>query len=311
MMKHVGHANRQDGRDAGQGARGIGGKVSMTALFVVLAIGCLVLVAVLFIVIGRPSFAEPVLSAIGMQSSAQASAASESKAGSFGNVGDAAPTESQEAAARKNPYIAKCGSLLLNSPISPVDLTGVLFHQASNNYAIKLDTELPEADYEKVSAERSMRINNEQTSSEWLDAEALHLWRTSDQTEMETCIDVGAPAGSTVRAPVTGTVILVRTYMLEGTVEDYEIHIQPDGYPDYDCVLIHVTDPKVKAGDRVEAGITELSKVRDIEKDLTDVQLSFFTPEGVGGNHTHLQVNDASYPGYRTERIPEALKVKS
>lgn len=311
-MKHAKHAKEPIVEDAS------GGKEPRTALFVVLAVVCLLLVAVAFIVIARPTFAEPLFSAVGIQSSGNMSANSESKGNSLDDAGDTVPTAAQEAAeqaewvaAHKTPYIAKCGTLCLHSPIAAADLTGVLFHQASSDFGMILETELPEADYEKAAAERSIRVNNEQASGEWLDADALHIWRSTAYTDMDTCIDVGAAAGSIVHAPVTGTVILVRTYILEGTIEDYEIHVQPDGYPDYDVVLIHVTDPVVKAGDRVEGGLTELARVRDIEKDLVDVQLGFFTPEGVGGNHTHLQVNDATYPGYRTERIPEALKVKA
>lgn len=319
-MKHARHA----AADVPENNVGVGGgnvdsgTTVGVKLIAVAAILALLLAAVVYIAIARPPFAQPLLAVFNMESSGNSQGSAEGKGDSFGDAGDVVPTADQEAAeraqwiaARPNPYIAKCGELCLSSPIAPADLTGVLFHQASNNYAITLETELPEADYEKTAAERSIRVNNKQESGEWLDADALHLWRTTDQTAMETCIDVGAAAGSVVRAPVTGTVILVRTYVLEGTIDDYEIHIQPDGYADYDCVLIHVTDPVVKAGDHVEGGLTELCRVRDIEKDLTDVQLSFFTPEGVGGNHTHMQVNDASYPGYRTERIPEALKVKS
>jgi hypothetical protein len=57
-------------------------------------------------------------------------------------------------------------------------------------------------------------------------------------------------------------------------------------------------------------GVSPFCSVRDIEKDLTDVQLSFHTPEGVGGNHVHVQINDANYEGYRKERLKGAYKAK-
>lgn len=303
--------------------RSSSGSVPKGVLIALLVVACLLLAGVAYAVIARPPFAQPLLALIdpngGSQESGSASSGSSASngSGSFSSVADATPTEAQVAVeqaewdeAHKNPYIAKLGDLKFNSPVAPADLTGILFHQASNNYAIQLETDLPEADYDKVVDKGYMRINHDQSSGEWLDAEALHLWRTSDTTEMETSIDVGGAAGTPVRAPVTGTVILVRGYVLEGTVDDIEIHIQPDGHNDLDCVLIHITDPTVKAGDHVIGGITEICKIRDIEKDLVDVQLSFFTPGGVGGNHTHFQVNDMNYEGYRKNRIPEALKVK-
>ena len=233
----------------------------------------------------------------------------------FSDIGDTAMSADELLAAKeqeyKTPLIARCGDVGLRSPVSPAGLTGILFHQASYGYAIPLETDLDEADYETTADNRSMRINHaldlDQADDAWLDAEALHIWRTTDETAMDTSIDIGALPGTTVLAPVTGTVVLVKDYLLYDEMPDIEIHIQPDGHPGLDCVLIHTTDPVVKAGDRVEAGRTPLSKIRDIEAYLTDVQLGFFTPEGIGGNHVHVQVNDADYPGYREEKLAGAL----
>ncbi|MBO7674724.1 MAG: hypothetical protein J6S63_06905 [Atopobiaceae bacterium] len=270
--------------------------------------------AVTAVVVIKPDFAQPVLELFGLQAVEfeQADGAED-----FADSGDVIPTEEEEAAEQeewlrqhRTPLIARIGDVEFRSPIAPADLTGVLFHQASYDYALVFSTELPEADPEKALEKRSTRINHDQQEGEWLDAEALHIWRTTDTTPMDTSIDVGATAGTVVRSPVTGTVVLVVDYMLYDQVPDIRIHIQPDGAPDMDCVLIHTQDPLVKAGDRVEAGVTEISHVRDIQKDLIDVQLSFYTPEGVGGNHTHVQANDANAKGYRKERLPGAYKVE-
>lgn len=288
---------------------------------VLIALLVLVLVAVASfaaIIVVRPTFAQPLLTLIGASDAGSAPASqSASEDEPFAALGDTAPNDAEVAAAEREwlerhrtPRVAQVSKVDLHSPIQPADLTGVLFHQASNTYALVLSTKLPEADYEKTEATRSIRVNRDQEEGDWLDADALHLWRTEDTTAMDTSIDVGAKAGTTARSPVTGTVVLLRDYMLYEEIPDIEIHIQPEGRPDLDCVLIHTTDPLVKAGDKVEAGITELCHVRDIEKDLTDVQLSFFTPEGVGGNHIHVQVNDTTTEGYRKNRLPGAVKVK-
>lgn len=208
------------------------------------------------------------------------------------------------------PLIAQCSGIDLRSPIAPADLTGVLFHQASYRYGLVMTTELPEADMERIASTRQPYANREQTEGDWLDAEAMHLWRAADATEMDTSIDVGAAPGTTVRSPVTGTVVLVKDYLLYNEVPDIEIHIQPDGRPDLDVVLLHTADPLVKAGDKVEAGVTQISHVRDIAKDLTDVQLGFYTPADDAGNHTHVQVNNADYENYRAEKLAGAITVK-
>ena len=105
--------------------------------------------------------------------------------------------------------IAACGDVKLYSPIVQKELTGVLFHQASYNTALKLTTELPDANPEAVSVDHPVRVNHKQKKGDWVDADALHLYRTQDTTEMDTAIDVGAKVGTTVFAPVTGTVVLV------------------------------------------------------------------------------------------------------
>ena len=241
------------------------------------------------------------------------SAASASTSASGQQVGSSASASTSAAAqpkkADRTPLIARCQGVDIRSSIAPADLTGVLFHQASYEYGLVLETEIPEANYDEVADSRSMRINNRQSDDGWLDAEALHLWRTSDDTAMDTSIDLGALPGASVYSPVTGTVVLVANYMLYDEMPDIEIHIQPEGRPDLDCVVIHITDATVKAGDRVEAGKTVIAKSRNIEEYLTDVQLGFFTPEGVGGNHVHIQMNDADFEGYRDKKLKDAIKV--
>ena len=218
--------------------------------------------------------------------------------------------ETHKGRPKVNPLIAQCSGVDLRSPIAPADLTGVLFHQAWLAYGLTMTTELPEADTEKVESSGESRVNREQVEGDWLDAEAMHLWRIADSTDMDTSIDVGAASGTIVRSPVTGTVVLVKDYDLYGEVPDIEIHIQPTGRPDLDVVIIHTQDPLVKAGDKVEAGVTEISHVRDIAKDLEDVQLAFYTPEDDPGNHAHVQVNDAEYKDYRKDKLDGAITVK-
>lgn len=207
------------------------------------------------------------------------------------------------------PLVAQCSGVDIRCPIAPADLTGVLFHQASYPYALGLTTELPSANIEDVSPETPARVNHEQLDGEWLDCDAMHIWRTSDATDMDTSIDIGAAAGTPLRSPVTGTVVLVKNYRLYEEIDDIEIHIQPEGRADLDVVVIHTQDPLVRAGDRVEAGVTELSHVRDIASLLTDVQLGFYTGGDDPGNHTHVQVNDAEYKDYREKKLEGAIRV--
>ena len=74
------------------------------------------------------------------------------------------------------------------------------------------------------------------------------------------------------------------------------MHIQPDGYKDLDVVMIHVKDVAVSPGDRVVAGETRVARVRKLSDKFYD-QLASYTKDG--GNHVHLQVNDATDPKYK------------
>ena len=292
---------------------------AVATLLVVFAL----IVACAAIVVIRPPFAEGVLQQLGLASSAESASQGGGHSPAVDQLvvtQDARPTTTEqrqidayEKSLQQTPIIARYGDLDLHLPIRLADLTGVLFHQASYEYAFVLETEVSEADYDSAAGSAGMRINRNQENAgdQWADVEALHLYRTADDTELDTSIDVGGAAGTTVVSPVDGTVVLVKDYLLYDELPDIEIHIQPDGHPDLDVVLIHTTDPVVKGGDHVEAGITPISHVRNIDDYLTDVQLGFFTPEGVGGNHTHVQVNDATYPGYRERKLEGAIKVKA
>ena len=53
-----------------------------------------------------------------------------------------------------------------------------------------------------------------------------------------------------------------------------------------------------------------MAHVRDIAKDLVDVQLGFYTPADDPGNHSHVQVNNADYPDYRKNKLEGAIQVR-
>lgn len=196
--------------------------------------------------------------------------------------------------------IAQCQNIDIYSPIEQQNITGIVFHQASYEWAQVMETQLPEADLEGIyDRGEFLQVNNSQTTGTWVDAEAAHLYRETDSTPMDTSVDCGARAGTRVMAPVTGTVIAVEKYDLYDEIEDVRIHIRPDDNRGLDVITLHQSDPAVKAGDHVQAGKTQISNVRDIAAGLTDIQLSFYTAPEDPGNHIHVQVNDLNDEDYR------------
>lgn len=75
-------------------------------------------------------------------------------------------------------------------------------------------------------------------------------------------VDVVVPADATVASPVTGRVVEVREYAMEGGVRDFRVTIEPVDRPSLHVVAVHLHQPAVEQGDEVQAGKTPLGVVR-------------------------------------------------
>lgn len=75
-------------------------------------------------------------------------------------------------------------------------------------------------------------------------------------------VDVALPSGSTVLAPVSGTVTAVTEYPLVGQTRDWRIIIAPTDRPDLAVSLSYLSKPRVAVGDTVVAGETPLATPR-------------------------------------------------
>lgn len=211
------------------------------------------------------------------------------------------------------PIFASYRKLKLRLPVPVKRLTEIGFHQAAYAYALPMKTPLPDAKLSSAGNRRGThRDISEQPTGEdaVLVGKVLRMWRPRPGRP-DTAADVGAKPGTAVLSPVTGTVVKVKRYKLYGKWTDYEIHIQPDGYPQLDVVMIHVKNVSVKPGERVEAGLTRVAAVRKLSDKFYD-QLGSYTKGG--GDHVHLQVNDADDPKYEglegaVEPEPEPAEV--
>jgi hypothetical protein len=195
--------------------------------------------------------------------------------------------------AEPTPHFATCENVSLHLPVDPGALTALAFHQASNPAALHMTSLVPDADMERAAEVKAEPGASATADGRWTGS-CLRLWRSNRTGEPDTAADVGADPGTAVLSPVTGTIIEVKAYKLYGRFDDYEIHIQPDGRPGMDVVLIHVADVQVQAGQRVEGGITRLAVVRKMS-DKMELQLGGYTANG--GDHVHVQVNAVKTPG--------------
>lgn len=110
-------------------------------------------------------------------------------------------------------------------------------------------------------------------------------------------LDVGAPAGTDVFAPVDGTVVAVSDRVLSGAVHGAMIDLQPSGSPG---LIVRVTnidpDEALTVGSSVVAVRTRLGSVLDLSE-VEQAALAEYTQDR--GQHVHIEVRptaDLSLP---------------
>jgi murein DD-endopeptidase MepM/ murein hydrolase activator NlpD len=84
----------------------------------------------------------------------------------------------------------------------------------------------------------------------------------SDSSSSTSGLDVGAVPGVAVYSPVDGHVTAVKPYALLGRYTDVEVDIQLTEDPSLLLVVTHLAKTRVKLGDVVRAGETELGRLR-------------------------------------------------
>ena len=102
-----------------------------------------------------------------------------------------------------------------------------------------------------------------------------------------TSMDVGAPAGTVVFAPVDGNIAGIRSYELNGQCPDTELKILPRNQSNTVVVLTHLGNIQASLGQPVRAGETRLGAVRGLDGCI-EQQLGRYTYDT--GNHVHIQV---------------------
>ncbi len=169
-------------------------------------------------------------------------------------------------------------SLSLALPAERSEIITVGYHQAYNQKALPL-----------VSNIDSLGQTTTQAAARAVRAGRLTSFVMAARgrgTALDSSVDVALKSGTVVKSPVTGRVLEVRPYLLYGRLNDVEIDIMADGYPDFKVALIHLDKPTVAAGQRVKAGVTPLAGVRTLG---ISSQIDQYLGKAVA--HVHIQVN--------------------
>ena len=167
----------------------------------------------------------------------------------------------------------------ISTPIRPESLTGLGYHPEGES----LVAMVPRG--ENLSANPLVRLFSDGETPE-----KIHYYmmdaagRTGPQTG---ALDVGAAAGTTVYAPVTGMVTAIRP---DPTVQGANVvEIKPDANAKVRVTGSLVRSEEDSAGvtTRVTAGMTELGTVAD-SAEILDPQLASYTSDA--GNHVTIAV---------------------
>lgn len=79
------------------------------------------------------------------------------------------------------------------------------------------------------------------------------------KTNARTAADVLSEPSGPVRAPISGQILRAGTYTLYCKYTDSFLVIEPDAHPGWEVKLLHISGLTVVAGQRVEAGITQVA----------------------------------------------------
>jgi hypothetical protein len=107
-------------------------------------------------------------------------------------------------------------------------------------------------------------------------------------------LDVGAPVGTDVYAPVDGSVMAISDVIVDGKAYGVRIDIQPSGNPGVVVSVENVKpDPALAVGSTVSAGRTKVGQIIDLSR-VEEAALARYTQDK--GQHVHIEVRPASGP---------------
>jgi hypothetical protein len=177
------------------------------------------------------------------------------------------------------------GSLGLDLPISQQRVTAIVYHATGSSDAIPLSPagKQQNAGFLARLGERLFGGGSDSGPRYYIDG-------AGDGPDTGS-VDVGAPAGTNVYAPVDGVVTSVQPYVLNGTVQGSIVQIRPS---DLAAVIVTVGNLgrqlNVDVGSPVERSVTKLGTVVDLSR-MLDQTVANYTSDA--GNHVSLQVGPA------------------
>ncbi|CAN5715036.1 hypothetical protein BH20ACT12_BH20ACT12_08710 [soil metagenome] len=192
--------------------------------------------------------------------------------------------------------LAEAARVSVSTPIRPANLTGLGYHPEGESLAAM------QPRGKNLSANVFLGLLSKGETPERIHYYVMDAaGRDGPQTG---AIDVGATTGTTVYAPVTGTVTAIRP---DPMVQNANIiEIKPDANPDVRLSVALVrSDGEAGVNDYVTAGKTELGTVAD-SAEVLDPQLSSYTTDA--GNHVTVSVSKTGFSRSWSHQLVSTLK---
>lgn len=192
-------------------------------------------------------------------------------------TGTPPPISSSKAASEV--ALAQAGGLGISTPVSPPEITGIGYHADGAGLA-----ELEPRGTDLSSGVLSHLLSDGPASGDI----SYHTMDPAGRAGPETgALDVGAKAGTAVRAPVSGTITAIRPDPLVRGANLIELQPESDPNARVYVSLIGEISSGTGVASPVRAGETKLGTVADSAKVL-DSQLSSYA--GGSGNHVTVSV---------------------
>jgi murein DD-endopeptidase MepM/ murein hydrolase activator NlpD len=174
--------------------------------------------------------------------------------------------------------LARAGDVRIVAEGSTVELVG--FHESSSAAALRMTPAHPiVSEHTGVTADAPGD-----------DGPVMVLPTRGRAGAPTSAIDLAVAPGVEVPAPVTGEVVEVADFSLYGRTRDVLVKIRAADDPSVVVTAMHLVDPLVEVGDRVEGGVTPIAAAA---RQLPfDSQIDRFTAayRGQAGPHVHLEV---------------------
>jgi hypothetical protein len=147
----------------------------------------------------------------------------------------------------------------------------------------------PAARVERIGFHESNLDGAQQLATLPTSAPALVLEGRARDTMARGAADVVVDPESEIRAPVTGTVRYAGTYVLYCQYSDDFLIIEPDDHPGWEVKMLHIDGVRVRAGARVQAGVTVVAPRATKLPFESQVEEGGYRP---AWPHVHIEIDD-------------------